>query len=26
MFLCLFNMIPVRPFDGAAIWNIFSFF
>jgi Zn-dependent protease len=22
MFLFIFNMIPVPPFDGAAVWNI----
>ncbi|MBW2994982.1 hypothetical protein KY312_01380 [Candidatus Woesearchaeota archaeon] len=26
MFLFFFNMIPVPPFDGAAIWNIFKLF
>lgn len=26
MFLFIFNMIPIPPFDGAAIWNVFRLF
>jgi Zn-dependent protease len=26
MFLFIFNMIPIPPFDGAALWNLFALF
>jgi Zn-dependent protease len=26
LFLFIFNMVPVPPFDGSAIWNIFRLF